>query len=131
MALKTTAGTHGEVIKGRGASINLEGRFEQWNRESSDDGWFQEPPEEPLRLKTVIHAEHAKSGTKLSRGANFECLMSGTPIAGDYIKAEGKAGRLGARSTRRACCRDTTLPTWDSRSRSILIVAARMAAPSA
>ena len=23
--------------------------------------------------------------------------MSGTPIAGDYIKAEGKAGRLGAR----------------------------------
>ena len=23
--------------------------------------------------------------------------MSGTPIAGDYIKAEGKAGRMGAR----------------------------------
>jgi len=43
------------------------------------------------------NAERAKSGTKLSRGANFECLMSGTPIAGDYIKAEGKAGRLGAR----------------------------------
>jgi putative DNA methylase len=39
----------------------------------------------------------AKDGTKLSRGANFECLMSGTPIAGDYIKAEGKAGRVGAR----------------------------------
>src|SRR5207253_8455903 len=34
----------------------------------------------------------AKLGTKLSRGANFECLMSGAPIAGDYIKAEGKAG---------------------------------------
>lgn len=42
-------------------------------------------------------AEAAKNGTKLSRGANFECLMSGTPIAGDYIKAEGKAGRMGAR----------------------------------
>ena len=42
-------------------------------------------------------AEAAKSGTKLSRGANFQCLMSGTPIAGDYIKAEGKAGRMGAR----------------------------------
>jgi putative DNA methylase len=39
----------------------------------------------------------AKSGTKLARGANFKCLMSGTPIAGDYIKAEGKAGRMGAR----------------------------------
>ena len=42
-------------------------------------------------------AEGAKKGTKLSRGANFQCLMSGTPIAGDYIKAEGKAGRMGAR----------------------------------
>jgi len=42
-------------------------------------------------------AAAAKSGTKLSRGANFQCLMSGTPIAGDYIKAEGKAGRMGAR----------------------------------
>jgi putative DNA methylase len=43
------------------------------------------------------NAERAKRGTKLSRGANFECVMSGTPISGDYIKAEGKAGRMGAR----------------------------------
>ena len=42
-------------------------------------------------------AEAAKAGTKLSRGANFRCLMSDSPIAGDYIKAEGQAGRLGAR----------------------------------
>ena len=42
-------------------------------------------------------AEKAKGGTKLSRGANFACLMSGTPMAGDYIKGEGKAGRMGAR----------------------------------
>ena len=42
-------------------------------------------------------AEAAKNGTKLSRGANFQCVMSGTPIAGDYIKAEGRAGRVGAR----------------------------------
>jgi putative DNA methylase len=39
----------------------------------------------------------AKNGTKLSRGANFQCLMSGTPIAPQYIKDEGKAGRMGAR----------------------------------
>ena len=43
------------------------------------------------------NAEAAKAGTKLSRGANFCCLMSGTPMDGDYIKAEGKAGRMGAR----------------------------------
>src|SRR5205823_5999500 len=42
-------------------------------------------------------AAAAKNGTKLSRGANFQCLMSGIPIPGDYIKAEGKAGRIGAR----------------------------------
>jgi putative DNA methylase len=40
---------------------------------------------------------NAADGTKLPRGANFRCLMSGTPISGDYLKAEGKAGRLGAR----------------------------------
>ena len=39
----------------------------------------------------------AKAGTKLSRGANFRCLMSGAPVAPDYIKAEGMAGRMGAR----------------------------------
>jgi putative DNA methylase len=38
----------------------------------------------------------AKSGTKLAR-ANFFCVMSGSPISGDYIKAEGKSGRMGAR----------------------------------
>lgn len=41
--------------------------------------------------------EAAKSGTKLGRGANFRCLMSGTPVSAEHIKAEGRAGRLGAR----------------------------------
>ena len=41
-------------------------------------------------------AKAVDNGTKLSRGANFACLMSGTPIAGDYIKAEGRAGRMGS-----------------------------------
>ena len=41
--------------------------------------------------------EAAKKGTKLGRGANFRCLMSGTPISGDYIKNEGRAGRMGVR----------------------------------
>lgn len=37
------------------------------------------------------------SGTKLSRGANFRCLVSGIPISPEHIKAEGMAGRLGQR----------------------------------
>ena len=36
-------------------------------------------------------------GTKAGRGANFTCLVSGSPISGDHIKAEGMAGRMGAR----------------------------------
>jgi putative DNA methylase len=42
-------------------------------------------------------AEGAKNGTKLSRGANFQCLMSATPIASDHIYSEANAGRMGAR----------------------------------
>ena len=39
----------------------------------------------------------ATKGTKLARGANFRCLMSGSPMSGDHIKAEGRAGRMGSR----------------------------------
>jgi len=40
----------------------------------------------------------AEDGTKAAgRGANFLCLLSGTPIGGNYIKAEGRAGRMGSR----------------------------------
>jgi putative DNA methylase len=38
-----------------------------------------------------------KVGTKAARGANFKCLLTGAPIHGDWIKAEGKAGRIGSR----------------------------------
>ena len=41
--------------------------------------------------------DSAKNGTKLSRGANFQCLMSGTPIASDHIYGEANAGRMGTR----------------------------------
>ena len=49
-----------------------------------------------VRVGMPEDAEAAKAGTKLVR-ANFRCVMSGTPITGDYIKTEGKAGRVGAR----------------------------------
>ncbi len=38
-----------------------------------------------------------RRGTKTSRGANFRCLLSDAPLAPDYIKSEGRAGRMGAR----------------------------------
>jgi putative DNA methylase len=42
-------------------------------------------------------AAKTKDGTKLARGANFGCLMSGAPIEGYYVKSEGRAGKMGAR----------------------------------
>jgi putative DNA methylase len=50
-----------------------------------------------VKIGKPKNEEGAKNGTKLSRGAHFQCLMSGTPIAGDYIKAEGMAGRMKSR----------------------------------
>ncbi|MBL9043375.1 MAG: DUF1156 domain-containing protein [Myxococcales bacterium] len=50
-----------------------------------------------VRVGKPPDAGSAKSGTKLARGANFQCLLSETPISDSYIKAEGKAGRIGAR----------------------------------
>jgi putative DNA methylase len=50
-----------------------------------------------VKMGKPKNLEQAKSGTKLARGANFQCLVSNSPIDGNYIKAEGQAGRMGAR----------------------------------
>lgn len=50
-----------------------------------------------VKVGNLQDPEAARAGTKLARGANFKCVMSGAPISGEYIKAEGKAGRMGAR----------------------------------
>ena len=50
-----------------------------------------------FEVRTGTPPESAKNGTKLARGANFRCLMSDAPIEPAYIKAEGAAGRMGAK----------------------------------
>lgn len=43
-------------------------------------------------------SDAAKKGTKAAgRGASFRCILSDAAISGDYIKAEGQAGRIGQR----------------------------------
>ena len=54
------------------------------------DGWR-------FTVKVGTPPAGAKAGAKLARGAHFRCLVSGTPIEPAYIKAEGIAGRMGAR----------------------------------
>ena len=64
---------------------------------------YVEPVLEERNYRFVVHAHRpddydaVKSGTKLGRGSNFRCLMSGMPISGGHIKAEGQANRLGSR----------------------------------
>ena len=51
-----------------------------------------------VRVGKPKYKEAAENGTKAGgRGANFICVLSHSPISGDYIKAEGKAHRMAAR----------------------------------
>jgi DNA repair photolyase len=67
MAMRTVNHAKGfqrdQVHKGRGAALNLEGRFERWQREAFDDGWLDEAaePDETGKLKTSITEERVKS----------------------------------------------------------------------
>ncbi|MYE32653.1 MAG: DUF1156 domain-containing protein [Chloroflexi bacterium] len=61
---------------------------------------YVEPVTEERDYRFIVRVgkppEDAALGTKLAR-SNFKCAMSGTPIDGDYIKSEGRAGRMGER----------------------------------
>lgn len=48
-------------------------------------------------VREGVASDEIASGTKVSRGANFRCLLSNVPIEPSHIKAEGMAGRLGTR----------------------------------
>jgi DNA repair photolyase len=61
MPLKTVTGDHGAAHKGRGATLNPEGRFESLQREAFDDGWEPLEEEEGARPKTTVTPERAKS----------------------------------------------------------------------
>jgi putative DNA methylase len=51
-----------------------------------------------FEVKTATPPENAKRGSKAAgHGANFLCILSGTPISSEYIKSEGSAGRMGSR----------------------------------
>ncbi len=47
-------------------------------------------------VKTGKPPREANDGTKLARGS-FQCLLSRAPISGEYIKAEGRMGRISSR----------------------------------
>jgi len=58
----------GMARKGRGATNNMQGRYENDQRENFDDGWAQEEGDEVVALPTIVTEEQAK--TILSRNAS-------------------------------------------------------------
>lgn len=50
-----------------------------------------------FEVRTGTPPASARDGTKLSRGANFRCLMSDTPIDPKHVYSEANAGRMGAK----------------------------------
>jgi putative DNA methylase len=80
-------------------------------------------------IKSGAAPEALKKGTKASgRGAEFRCLLSDAPISGEYIKNEGRAGRMSQRLMAVVAqgpdCRVYLAPTEE------MEVVARSAAPS-
>ncbi|QJR10464.1 hypothetical protein DSM104443_01528 [Usitatibacter rugosus] len=82
MPLKSTAGNHGAPAKGRGAASNPEGRFENWERGSVDDGWVQDPEEEPVKPKTIVTIERAKSVISRNDSPDVGLTQSLNPYRG-------------------------------------------------
>ncbi len=59
--------------------------------ESGEDGWrFEIRQGSPSKDELA----HARLGMKASKGKDFMCLLTNTPIQRSYIQTEGKAGRL-------------------------------------
>ena len=50
-----------------------------------------------VRVGAPAEPDAAKLGTTARKRRAFRCVMSGVPVTYDHIRAEGKAGRMGAR----------------------------------
>jgi DNA repair photolyase len=82
MPLKTVTGDYGAAHKGRGATLNPEGRFEKDAREAFDDGWEAALDEEPGRPKTVVTAEQVKSIISKNESPDIPFTLSINPYRG-------------------------------------------------
>ncbi len=80
MPLKTQAGNHGAPARGRGATINPEGRFETRTQEPFDDGWIQEA--DATRLDTVVSEERVRSIISRNQSPDVPFTQSINPYRG-------------------------------------------------
>ncbi|MGI6086502.1 MAG: DUF1156 domain-containing protein [Kiritimatiellia bacterium] len=90
----------------RGCHVPLVSSF--WlSKKKGKEAWVEvetlEPSAAPSGYRFIVRTGKPANraaiddGTKLGRGANFQCVLSQSPLSPDYIKAESMAGRMGAR----------------------------------
>jgi DNA repair photolyase len=82
MPLKTVTGDHGSAHKGRGATLNPEGRFETAFREAFDDGWEVPLEDEPTRPRTIVTPERVKSIISRNDSPDIPFSLSINPYRG-------------------------------------------------
>lgn len=72
------------VHKGRGATLNMSGRFESRDTDRVDDGWSQQEEQERLerRPKTMIHIENARSIISKNNSPDIRFDQSINPYRG-------------------------------------------------
>ena len=80
--LKTVTGDHAAPAKGRGSTLNPEGRFESLRREAFDDGWDTPLPDEPSRPRTTVTPERAKSLIQRNESPDVPFTFSINPYRG-------------------------------------------------
>ena len=72
------------------------------SKKAGNQAWIEPVVEADKYRFEVRHGRPEKpdriaQGTKRGRGANFECVVSGTPMTPDWIKEQGCSGKMGAR----------------------------------
>src|SRR3954471_5202965 len=82
MPLKTVSGDYGRPSKGRGATLNPDGRFEQLSREVFEDGWDSPLEEGPGRPETVVMAERANTIISKNQSPDIPFTLSINPYRG-------------------------------------------------
>lgn len=82
MPLRTVNGDHGSAHKGRGATLNPEGRFETALREAIDDGWEVPLEDEPTRPRTIVTPERVKSIISRNESPDIPFSLSINPYRG-------------------------------------------------
>jgi len=82
MRLKTVRNESGRSHKGRGATINPEGRFESAIRERIDDGWSGTQDDDVVRTPTVVTAERVKTIISRNNSPDVPFNLSINPYRG-------------------------------------------------